>query len=89
MEERGYVLRRKNRAGEDEYIPVHIFTVEAYRCGLRAGDRLMLRRELLAVIRRARSAVWTVLTGSPTHGQDQLVRADIGPQLCWPHGHQG
>ena len=65
MEQREYVLRRRNSAGEDEYVPVHVFTVEQYRCGLRAGDQLQLRRPLATDgPEREVGCVWTVLTGS-------------------------
>jgi hypothetical protein len=36
-EDRRYVLRRRNSRGEDEYIPVHVFTVVEYRCGCARG----------------------------------------------------
>lgn len=84
MEERGYVLRRKNSAGEDEYIPVHVFTVEEYRCGLRAGDRLSLRRKLPGDgPAREIGGVWTVLTGSPQDPEALWLREPDGRLHAW------
>lgn len=78
-DDRAYVLRRRNSRGEDEYISVHVFTVAEYRCGLRAGDRLRLRRQLPGDgSGREIGGVWTVLTGSP---QD--------PDTLWLHQPDG
>jgi hypothetical protein len=60
-EERDYILRRRNSHGEGEYVPVDVFTVDEYRCGLRAGDLLLLRRHLPG---DDVGGAWTVLTGS-------------------------
>jgi hypothetical protein len=72
-EERGYILRQTNSRGEDEYFPISVFTIDEYRCGLRAGERLRLHRALpgddehLLPDDAAHEigGVWTVLTGSP------------------------
>ena len=84
MESREYVLRRRNSAGEDEYLPVNVFTVEQYRCGLRAGDRLQLRRQLRADSPpRELGGVWTVLTGSPQDPETLWLREPDGRLHSW------
>ena len=71
---RGYVLRRAKGAefgDDDEFIPVCTFTIERYRCGLRAGDHLRLIRDLQvedgegAVARVIPAGtIWEVLNGA-------------------------
>ena|SRR5688572_30178827 len=83
-EDRGYVRRRRNSRGEDEYIPVHVFTVTQYRCGLRAGDRLLLRRDLPGNgPGREIGGVWTVLTGSPQDPDALWLRQPDGTSHSW------
>jgi len=83
-EERGYVLRRRNSRGEDEYIPVHVFILEEYRCGLRTGDRLLLRRNLPSDGGGHEiGGVWTVLTGSPQDPNALWLRQPNGKLHSW------
>ena len=83
-EERGYVLRRRNHRGEDEYIPVQVFTIEEYRCGLRTGDRLVLRRNPPGDgAAREIGGVWTVLTGSPQDPDTLWLRQPDGELHSW------
>ena len=83
-EERGYVLRRKNSRGEDEYIPVHVFILEEYRCGLCAGDRLLLRQNLPSDGGEHEiGGVWTVLTGSPQDPNALWLRQPDGKLHSW------
>jgi hypothetical protein len=84
MEERGYVLRRRNSRGEDEYIPVHVFTIEEYRCSLRVGDRLRLRRILPGHgPPREIGGVWTVLSGSPQDPEALWLKEPDGKLHGW------
>lgn len=74
LKQRAYVLRVAKGASfsdDDEYIPVVTFTIHEYRCGLRAGDKLRLKDDL--VVTDADGAqqrtipggsIWTVLTGA-------------------------
>jgi len=90
-EDRAYVLRRRNSHGEDEYVPINVFTVNEYRCGLRAGDRLQLRRRLPGTDGRVPhvdaaceiGGVWTVLTGSPHDPQALWLRQPDGKLHSW------
>ena len=83
-DDRGYVLRRRNSRGEDEYIPVHLFTIVEYRCGLRAGDRLRLLRQLPGDgSGRDIGGVWTVLTGSPQDPDALWLRQPDGKLHSW------
>lgn len=46
LKERAYILRfRPDGADSDEYMPVVTFTIKEYRCGLRAGDKVKLRKD--------------------------------------------
>src|SRR5688572_1960464 len=73
-DQRGYVLRRAKGAefgDDDEFIPVCTFTIQQYRCGLRAGEHLRLIRDLNikdghGVVARIIPAgtIWEVLTGA-------------------------
>lgn len=50
LEQRAYILRRASGEGftdDNEFIPVVTFTVLEYLCGLRAGDKLRLRDDLM------------------------------------------
>ena len=83
-EERGYVLRRTNSRGKDEYIPVHVFTIVHYRCGLRAGDQLRLLRPLPGDGSGCEiGSVWTVLTGSPQDPDALWLRQPDGTLHSW------
>lgn len=89
--DRAYVLRRKNRDGADEYLPITTFTVQTYRCGLRAGDRLRLRHPLPGYDAdglptgegHAVGEVWTVLTGSPDDPEALWLRQSDGELHSW------
>jgi hypothetical protein len=89
-QDRGYILRRRNSRGEDEYIPINIFTVNEYRCGLRSGDQLRLVRALPGndghphddAARRI-GAVWTVLSGSPQDPDALLLSQPDGKLHTW------
>lgn len=71
-EKRQYILRRRKQDGQDEYVPVTSFTVQVYRCGLKAGDRLRLTKALAALdetgaptgLTHEVGQLWTVLTGT-------------------------
>lgn len=74
LKQRAYVLRMAKGASfsdDDEYIPVVTFTIQEYRCGLRAGDQLRLKDDLPVTdangaLQRTIPAgsLWTVLTGA-------------------------
>lgn len=51
---------------DDEFVPVSTFTIEQYQCGLRAGERVRLRRDYIAPDgeRFEVGTVWEVLTGA-------------------------
>ena len=91
-EDRAYILRRKNSGGEDEYIPVNIFTINEYRCGLCAGDQLRLLRALPGnnddgpphdeAVRQI-GGVWTVLPGSQQDPDALLLSQPDGKLHSW------
>jgi hypothetical protein len=90
-DDRAYVVRRKNRDGTDEYLPIDTFTVQTYRCGLRAGDQLRLRQPLPRYDTdrvptgesRVVGEVWTVLTGSPDDPEALWLRQPNGDLHSW------
>ena len=90
-EDRAYILRRRNSRGEDEYIPVNIFTINEYRCGLRAGGQLRLLQALPGNDDHAPHAaaafqiggVWTVLPGSPQDPDALLLSQPDGRLHTW------
>jgi len=73
-DQRGYVLRRAKGAefgDDDKFLPVCTFTVQQYRCGLRAGEHLRLIRDLNIEDDEGRvpriipaGTIWEVLTGA-------------------------
>jgi hypothetical protein len=90
-EGRGYILRRTNSRGQDEYVPISVFTIDEYRCGLRAGDRLRLYRALPGNDERSLpddsvreiGGVWTVLTGSPQDPEALWLSQPDGRLHSW------
>src|SRR4029450_6516256 len=90
-DDRRYVLRRKKKDGVDEYLPIHTFTVETYRCGLTAGDRLRLRRPLPSRDDSGAPSgeahkpgdVWTGLTGSADDPEALWLRQPDGKMHSW------
>ena len=86
-DDRTYVLRRRNKDGVDEYLPVDTFTVQTYRCGLTAGDRLRLRHPLPRHDGSGEAhqpgEIWTVLTGSPDDPEALWLRQPDGTLHSW------
>jgi hypothetical protein len=90
-DDRAYVLRRRNKDGVDEYLPVDTFTVQTYRCGLTAGDRLRLRHPLPRQDDSGEPTgephkpgeIWTVLTGSPDDPEALWLRQPDGTLHSW------
>ena len=89
-DDRAYVLRRRNKDGVDEYLPVNTFTVQTYRCGLRAGDQLRLRHLLPhhddsgpRGSARKPGEIWTVLTGSSDDPEALWLREPDGTLHSW------
>ena len=60
--DRAYILRiQRDGEDSDDYIPVVTFTITTYKCGLRAGDRLLLLRDTEEY---KAGGIFTVLTGA-------------------------
>jgi hypothetical protein len=89
-DDRAYVVRRRNKDGIDEYLPIDTFTVHTYRCGLTAGDQLRLRHPLprqndsgLTVEAHNPGEIWTVLTGSLDDPAALWLRQPDGTLHSW------
>ncbi|MDO8478425.1 MAG: hypothetical protein Q7W02_19955 [Candidatus Rokubacteria bacterium] len=90
-EKRRYILRRRKQDGQDEYVPVTNFTVQIYRCGLRAGDRLRLKRSLAGLdeagvptgLTHEAGQLWTALTGAPEDPETLWLQQPDGELHSW------
>ena len=77
-----------------EWKLVGSYTVSTYRCGLRAGDRVALRRDLIVNDRRGKPTgevhrigeVWTVLHGSEADPGVLWLRQADGERQTWDDG---
>lgn len=90
-DDRSYVLRIRGEDGEDEYLPITDFSLREYRCGLKAGDRVRLIKDIelqdehgapTGEVHRA-GEVWTVLTGSPRDPEALWMRQSNGEASVW------
>ena len=90
--DRGYVLRfRAEGAGQDEYIPGKTFTVEKYRCGLRAGQQVRLKKDLPLLDSAGNvtgnaivgGTVWTVLPGAVEDPEALWLEQPDGKVHSW------
>lgn len=89
--DRGYILRIRNDSGEDEYIPIHEFNLQEYKCGLHAGDKVRLRKDIPIYDSEgnpsgkvhASGEVWEVLTGSHQDPKALWFRQADGELHTW------
>ncbi len=91
-ENREYVLRfRPEGTSEDEYIPITEFNISEYKCGLKAGDRVVLKIDLPIYDEEGESSdrvyksgeIWTVLTGAEKDPTALWLRQEDGCLHSW------
>ena len=90
--DRPYVLRtRPDGASEDDYVPINVFDVEKYRCGLAAGDKVKLRVDIPVRDSEGQPTggvhsageIWTVLSGSSQDPDALWFRQSDGELHSW------
>jgi 5-methylcytosine-specific restriction endonuclease McrA len=88
-DDRPYVVRRRKADGTDVDVRIDTFDVEKYRCGLRAADRLRLRRPLprqddAGTTEQPGDMPWVVLAGSSQDPGTLWLRQPDGKLQSWP-----
>ena len=82
---------RPTGGASDEYITVSTFDITQYQCGLRAGDRLRLKRDLPILNEEGNPTdalhkageIWTVLSGSSRDPEALWLRQADGNLHAW------
>lgn len=89
--DRQYILRtRPTGSKRDKYIPIKIFDITEYRCGLKSGDMIRLKRDLpifdendMQTDCNKAGEIWSVIEGSSQDPTALWLRQANGELHAW------